>query len=578
MQQGRAPFIWETHGIHAGTIVGPIKHGIDDIDAAIGRALELGSPSICFVIHTPRLTTFRYRAEESLNLKFIRGDTAFARYVALMEDYKRRYAGRIDIRFGIELEWQGLGLGVVWSRAKIEQVLGVDFIIGSIHFAQERLAYDGSKEEAEELLAVRGSREAYWESYLDEVITMLDAWGDFVHVLGHLDLPKLYVAVPDAMRDPGSGASSLARKLRTILWKLADKGIALDVNLSGWAKGCGAYPSEEILRLARDFKIAICLGTDTHALDDIGKLYEKATDYVKGIGFSHYLSFRGGRPQIRLLSCAEVPGAAEFECTLNAGLSLIAQMNNPRLRRMDYQDVSIGLGEKLSAFHEALGGSVPAGSGTTIVFRKDGHSLIIGRNPPQPPTSFHGIYFKHRNKPGIIALFVSVLSSEGVNIDTAYLFNNENGTGEAYIAVSGRDPERVNSACEFAIGTNSDNFLELVPNYSGRLPAGRGGPYYINAIDDVEFEMAPAAQMVHSVHEDKPGILFVLLAALAARGVNVLDLRLTQRPGFGHALLAVEGYPLSIQLALESIRPEFKSLSYLSLSEDELGEVGSPAD
>ena len=90
--------------------MGPIKHGIDDIDAAIRKALELGFPSICFVIHTPRLTTFRYRAEENLNLKFIRGDTAFARYVALMEDYKRRYAGRIDIRFGIELEWQGSGL------------------------------------------------------------------------------------------------------------------------------------------------------------------------------------------------------------------------------------------------------------------------------------------------------------------------------------------------------------------------------------------------------------------------------------------------------------------------------------
>ena len=58
----------------------------------------------------------------------------------------------------------GLGLGVVWSRAKIEQALGVDFVIGSIHFAGECIAYDGSKEEAEELLALRGSREAYWRA------------------------------------------------------------------------------------------------------------------------------------------------------------------------------------------------------------------------------------------------------------------------------------------------------------------------------------------------------------------------------------------------------------------------------
>jgi hypothetical protein len=77
--------------------------------------------------------------------------------------------------------------------------------------------------------------------------------------------------------------------------------------------------------------------------------------------------------------------------------------------------------------------------------------------------------------------------------------------------------------------------------------------------------------MIYSVHEDKPGILFVLLAALAARGVNVLDLRLMQRPGYGHALLAVRGTPLAVQLALHSIRSEFINLSYLTLEDDELG-------
>ena len=92
---------------------------------------------------------------------------------------------------------------------------------------------------------------------------MLDAWGESIHVLGHLDLPKLYVAAPTAMSDPMGGASPLARKLRTILWKLVDKGIALDVNLSGYAKGCGAYPSEEILALARDLGIPILASVPT---------------------------------------------------------------------------------------------------------------------------------------------------------------------------------------------------------------------------------------------------------------------------------------------------------------------------
>jgi histidinol phosphate phosphatase HisJ family len=571
MGKQAANFIWETHGIHAGTIVGPIKHGIDDIDGAIERAIALGHPAITFIIHTPRLTTFRYETEEKLGLKFIRGDSAFADYVSLMKGYKRRYADRIEVRYGIELEWQGLGLGLTWSRAKIEQMLGVDFIVGSVHFSAERIPYDGSKEEAERLLKLRGSPEAYWGGYLDEVITMLDAWGEHIHALGHVDLPKLHVAAPEEVRDPMRSSGPLAVKLRTILWKLFDKGIALDVNLSGDAKGCGIYPSEGILGMAKEIGVSICVGTDCHALDDIGRLYPRGISYLEGLGFSRYLSFHRGRPQVHIFDCEDESERELFEPVLNAGYSLIAQLDNPGRRKVDYQDISIGLGEKYSGFRPALGSRVPAGAGASILLRKDGHSILIGREAPQPPDYFSGIYFKHRDKPGTLALLVSVLSSEGVNIDSAYLFNKGDGFGEAYIAVSGCSQERVENACEFALGTNAESFVELIPDYAGSIPSPKEAPYYIHAIDDVELAMPPSAQLVHSVHEDRPGMLFVLLAALAARGVNVFDLRLTQRPGIGHALLAVNGESLAIQLALASIRPEFRHLSYLTLGDEEPG-------
>lgn len=571
--EAKKPFVWETHGIHAGTITGPIKHGVDDIDKAIEKAISLGHPSICFIIHTPRLTTFRYQTEASLGLKFIRGDSAFAHYVPLMEGYRERYADRIDVRFGIELEWQGLGLGVTWSRAKIEQALGVDFIVGSVHFSSERIAYDGSKEEARSLLERCGDSHTYWDRYLNEVLTMLDAWGPFIHVLGHLDLPKLNVAAPAAILDPNRGAGPLARKLHTILWKLVDMGIALDVNMSGETKGCGAYPNAGILSLARELGVSVCLGTDTHTLEDIGRLHGRALKYVESLGFTQYLSFRRGRPQVHLIEKRETRELLEFERTLNAGLSLIAQMDNPSRSKVDYSDVSMELGEGFSAFRGALKNRFPLGDGRTICLRKDGHSVLVGLEAPAFPRTFSGIYFRHRNKPGIIALLVSVLASEGINLDTAYLFLDENEEGEAYIAVSGRDADGIAGACEFARNTNSESFLALVPDYSGPLPAMRKAPYYIHALDDVELEMAPSAHMIYSVHEDKPGILFVLLAALAARGINVLDLRLTQRPGVGHALLAVRGSPTDIRLALHSVRPEFKNLSHLTLGDDELGRL-----
>ena len=154
----------------------------------------------------------------------------------------------------------------------------------------------------------------------------------------------------------------------------------------------------------------------------------------------------------------------------------MAQMNNPKRRRIDYQDVSIGLGEGLSAFRKALGDGVPVGGGSTIVFRRDGHSLIIGRDPPPPPGPFKGIYFKHRTSPGYSPFSCPSSPRRGSTSIRPISSNNGDGTGEAYIAVSGREPERVESACEFAIGTNSDNFLELVPDYLGDIRRERGRP------------------------------------------------------------------------------------------------------
>ena len=139
------PFIWETHGIHVGTGRDHVKHGIDDLDAVVERAVELGYPSVTFVIHTPRLTRFRYDAERATDVKFIRGDSSYFDFAARMKALKERAAGRIQVRCGVELEWLGTGLGLQWNRAKLFQAHGVDFVVASVHFAPEGIPYDGTR-------------------------------------------------------------------------------------------------------------------------------------------------------------------------------------------------------------------------------------------------------------------------------------------------------------------------------------------------------------------------------------------------------------------------------------------------
>ncbi len=173
MAGGRS-FIWETHGVHVGTGADHVKHGIDDLDAVVERAISLGFPAVTFVIHSPRLTRVRYASERATDVKFIRGDASYFTYSERIAALRRRWEGRIAVRSGVELEWLGTGLGREWNRAKLFQADGVDFVVSSVHFARDGMPYDGSEAETRALLEARGGVEGLWASYFDELIEMVD--------------------------------------------------------------------------------------------------------------------------------------------------------------------------------------------------------------------------------------------------------------------------------------------------------------------------------------------------------------------------------------------------------------------
>jgi hypothetical protein len=78
----KQPFIWETHGIHVGT-GDHVIHGIDDLDSIVEQAVAMGFPSLTFIIHTPRLTRFRYASERATDVKFICGDASYFAFACL---------------------------------------------------------------------------------------------------------------------------------------------------------------------------------------------------------------------------------------------------------------------------------------------------------------------------------------------------------------------------------------------------------------------------------------------------------------------------------------------------------------
>jgi histidinol-phosphatase (PHP family) len=555
------PFIWETHGIHVGTGSDHVKHGIDDLDAVVERALSLGFPSLTFVIHTPRLTRFRYANERATDVKFIRGDSSYFDYAGQMKALREKYAGRIAVRCGVELEWLGEGLGLQWNRAKLFQAHGVDFVVSSVHFAPNGIPYDGSAQDTRELIRQRGGVEPFWAAYFDEVIEMVDASWQMISVVGHLDLPKLHAPLPSCLTDLDSGDSETARRLFTLLEMIAERNLALDVNLSGLRKGVGIYPHPEILRRAHALGIPVAIGTDTHGIDDLGRDYAAGIDAVQAAGYRYYVSFSRGIPEKRPLR----PRDESSFRVLNLGMEMLNH-RFAREKRLEMPHLSFGGGFRVltKEFPE----SVSLGSFHALRVRKEERSITISdRMPAYEGGEIVCLFSHHKDLPGTLAVLLNTLASEEINVETAWLNSLQDGTATAYLTLGGA-AERIREAVEFVLGTAGDRFFRIEPEVRMRLPPLKPAGAYLLEVDGVWLPIPLSRQMIVAVHANRPGVVLVLLSALASRGVNVVDLQLGARGDKNFAALGIEGDEREVAEVLRRLGPSYFEASQIVLGSE----------
>jgi HisJ family histidinol phosphate phosphatase len=558
-----AEFIWETHGVHVGTGGDHVKHGVDDTEALVEAALARGFPALSFVIHSPRLTTFRYQAERDTHVKFIRGDAAYFGYASRMEELREAYRGRIVIRYGVELEWLGPGLGLQWSRSKLFQAYGADFVIGSVHFSREGIPYDGTREDTERLMGLRGGLEPFWAGYLDEVIEMIDSCWPMIHVVGHLDLPKLFAPMPEPMRDLERSAHPLARRTRTLLEMCSDLNLALDLNLSGLRKGCGLYPDPELLRRANRLQIPIAIGTDSHALEELGRDYALGRELALQAGYRYYVSFSRGITEKQPL----VPADPAHFRTLNLAVEML-KLRFPPERRQKSSQFSFG-----GSFRELLQifpGSVSLGELDAIRARRDDRSITLSDQPGEEPQESRDaseltcLYSHHTDTPGTLSILFNTLASEAINVETARLCSLSDGTATAYLIVSG-SPERIQEAVDFVMGTAAERFFVLKTVEHPELPPPKPARAYLLEVDGVSLPIPASAHMVLTVHSNRPGVLLILLSALASRAVNVVDLQLGSRGERGFAVLGVQGEQREVAQVLTELGPQFYEATQILL-------------
>jgi histidinol-phosphatase (PHP family) len=206
-------------------------------------------------------------------------------YWEAIKDCREKFAGSLVIRAGVEC-------GETHRyRRQIDRLLSAhkyDFVLGSLHWADDRPAWDRSFFDG---LDLQQGLQVYFEE-----LERLAAQGDY-DVLGHFDFVRRA-----AFQRYGSTELDLVpheQLLRRILRTVAERRKGLEVNTAAVRLGAGdPGPPTEVLRWFREEGGEIVtLGSDAHSPKDVGADFEQALAMVRQAGFEYLSTFELRSPR-----------------------------------------------------------------------------------------------------------------------------------------------------------------------------------------------------------------------------------------------------------------------------------------
>ena len=264
------PILYEQH-MHT-----PLcKHARGEPEEYAAVAQQRGLKGIVVTCHNPTndgwTPTVRMSVEE------------FDDYVALVERARTAWAGRVDVRLGIESDYvPGMEpwLEELHGRAELHHVIGsVHVLLGAY---KERFYLSGF----DEFVAT------YYEH-----LAMAAETGLF-DTLGHPDLVK--IESPEEW-----SFDRFSEVIGRNLDRIASAGTAMELNTSGLNKTYPEMnPGSEMLAAMREREIPVVIGADAHDPHRVGADFEQALQTLTEVGYTHVSNFLN-RQRVSL-SIAEV--------------------------------------------------------------------------------------------------------------------------------------------------------------------------------------------------------------------------------------------------------------------------------
>lgn len=253
------------------------SHATDSVAAMAASAFEKGLAIFGLSEHSLRPEGYRY-ARNDYQPRLAAG---FAGYISEVRVEQARYAGRMRVLLGLELDY--FPAEEAFARAAAEEY-SYDYIIGGLHFQGTR-SFDGGPEDWDGLTGE--ACHPRFVRYYEDLARM--AGTGLFQIAAHPDLIKLYrPAEFHAWLEKPEALENVATALRAI----QTAGMAMEVSSAGLRKGLGEpYPAAPLMRLAASMNVPISFGSDSHAVGDVAGDFDRLAEYARSFGYTQSVWF-----------------------------------------------------------------------------------------------------------------------------------------------------------------------------------------------------------------------------------------------------------------------------------------------
>ena len=238
------------------------KHAFGEPDEYAAVALARGFKGITFTCHCPLPNGY------SASVRM--APEQFDDYVAMIAATRAAFAGRLDVRLGLESDFYP---GVEPWLEKLHARVPLSHVLGSIHYQvsdYRKLFYTGD---------VKLYQQLYYEHLA------LSAESGLFDTLAH----------PDLIKNESPAEWDFARMrpcIERALDRIAATGVAMELNTSGVQKALPEMnPSPSQLLLMQERGIPVVIGADAHVPQRVGDGYPFALKLLLDAGYSEVSFF-----------------------------------------------------------------------------------------------------------------------------------------------------------------------------------------------------------------------------------------------------------------------------------------------